>query len=139
MNALRELQTLTYDEFAQEDMIVAAAERNLQVAIQAALDIGSTILSSQDADIPKQYRDIFPALGDLGVLPPDFAARIADMAKFRNVLVHLYVEVDTTRVYQIIQSDLVDFQVFARHVSTWLLDQSDQDAQHPPPHQGEAV
>lgn len=78
VNALIELRRLTYEEFAHEHILVAAAERDLQIAIQAA------------------------------------------MAKFRNVLLHLYVEVDTTRVYHYIQSNLADFETFAHHVSTWL-------------------
>lgn len=43
MNALRSLQSLTYNEFAREHVLHAAAERDLQVAIQAALDIGEYI------------------------------------------------------------------------------------------------
>ncbi|MBN1250066.1 MAG: DUF86 domain-containing protein [Anaerolineae bacterium] len=120
MNALRELRPLTYEDFAGEHVLVAAAERDLQVAIQAALDIGSSILAGVNAGFPQTYSDIFPSLGDLGVLPADFAARLANMAKFRNVLVHLYVEVDTALVYRYIQENLEDFEVFARYVSTWL-------------------
>jgi len=42
------------------------------------------------------------------------------MAKFRNVLVHLYLEVDRQRVYQYLQENLDDFETFARYVGEWL-------------------
>lgn len=42
------------------------------------------------------------------------------MAKFRNVLVHLYLEVDLRRVYRYLQESLEDFEQFACYVSEWL-------------------
>jgi uncharacterized protein YutE (UPF0331/DUF86 family) len=42
------------------------------------------------------------------------------MAKFRNVLVHLYLEVDLRRVYRYLQENLDDFEAFARYVGEWL-------------------
>ena len=38
-----------------------------------------------------------PFLAEAGVIPSDLARRLVVMAKFRNVLVHLYLEVDLTR------------------------------------------
>jgi len=127
VSALRKLRPLTYDEFAREHILVGSAERDFQVAIQAALDIGSLILAQQSARLPGEYKDIFPALADIGVLPAEFAQRLATMARFRNVLVHLYLEVDLQRVYRYLQENLGDFEDFARHVSEWLAGQADQD------------
>ena len=42
------------------------------------------------------------------------------MAKFRNVLVHLYLDVDRKLIYRYLQENLGDFETFARHVSEWL-------------------
>ena len=124
MNALRELGPLTYDEFAREHVLVGSAERDFQIAIQAALDIGSVILSDQAVWVPGAYKDIFPKLAEIGVLPPEFAQRLVGMAKFRNVLVHLYLEVDLQRVYRYLQENLDDFETFARYVGEWLQTQA---------------
>ncbi len=120
VNALRKLRPLTYDEFAREHVLVGSAEHDFQVAIQAALDVASIILADQSATLPKEYKDIFPALAEIGVLPADFAQKLVSMAKFRNVLVHLYLEVDLKRVYRYLQENLDDFETFARYVSEWL-------------------
>jgi uncharacterized protein YutE (UPF0331/DUF86 family) len=127
VNALRELRPLTYDEFAHEHVLAASAERDFQVAIQAALDIGSIILADQQVMIPKRYSDVFPALAEIGVLPADFAQKLVSMAKFRNVLVHLYLEVDLKRVYRYLQENLNDFETFARYVSAWLQERAAED------------
>jgi len=120
VSALRKLRPLTYEEFAREHILVASVERDFQVAIQAALDVASMILADRSAMLPKEYKDIFPALAEIGVLPLDFAQRLVGMAKFRNVLVHLYLGVDLQRVYGYLQESLADFETFARHVSEWL-------------------
>lgn len=42
------------------------------------------------------------------------------MAKFCNVLVHLYLEIEVQRLYQYIQHDLDDFDQFAQYVGDSL-------------------
>ena len=69
MNVLKELQNLTFDEFAVDHILNAS---------------------------------------------------IVGMAKFRNVLVHLYLEVDLQKVYYYLQNDLEDFERYMRYVSEYL-------------------
>ncbi|MGC8877667.1 MAG: type VII toxin-antitoxin system HepT family RNase toxin [Anaerolineae bacterium] len=117
---MKKLGTLTYDEFAREHILVSAAERDLQVAIQATLDVASMILADQTTTLPKEYKDFFPALAEIGVLPADFAQKLVGMAKFRNILVHLYIDVDLRRLYRYLQENLSDFEAFAHYVSEWI-------------------
>ena len=101
-------------------MLHASAERDFQVAIQAAIDIGSTLLAGVSTQVPESYRDIFLELAEVGILPRAFAEQLAQMAQFRNVLVHLYLEVDLRKVYQYLQHNLGDLEQFARYVSEYL-------------------
>ena len=64
MNALQELQRLTYEEFAREHVLVGSAERDFQVAIQAALDVGAYLLAELSVQTPMDYKDIFPKLAE---------------------------------------------------------------------------
>jgi len=59
-------------------------------------------------------------MGDAGILPPDFAARIAPMGGFRNVLVHMYLVVDPRKVYDFVQHNLDDLEQYVVHVSRFL-------------------
>lgn len=120
MNALRELGEAPLEEFAATFFLHAAAERGFQVAIQSALDIGAILLAEAGTDIPAEYRDIFPKLAEIGVLPETLAARLVAMAKFRNVLVHLYLEIEVERLYQYIQNNLDDFGEFSQHVGEYI-------------------
>lgn len=119
---LKSLQTLTYDEFAGDVIIQDAVERQLQIAIQAAIDVGSMILAAESTQIPTTYKEIFAQMADIGVIPSDFSQKLMKMAGFRNVLVHLYTVIDTERVYQYMQSDLGDFELFVKYVGQYLAD-----------------
>ncbi len=68
------------------------------IAVQAAIDIGEQIIAERRFDRPGSYREIFELLGARGVLEPDLAARLASLAAFRNVLVHVYWKLDRDRV-----------------------------------------
>lgn len=102
---------MTYEEFIKNYLYTDTAKHNFQTAIQAALDIASIILADQSARLPKEYKDIFPALAEIGVLPADFAHKLVGMARFRNVLVHLYLEVDLHRLYRYLQEGLDDLDL----------------------------
>jgi uncharacterized protein YutE (UPF0331/DUF86 family) len=120
IKALKELQTLSYEEFAREHVLHGSAERDFQVAIQAALDIGAYLLADAGVQVPSEYQQVFRALGQIEVLPQAFADKLVGMAKFRNVLVHLYLEVDLQKVYYYLQNNLDDFELFAKHVSDYI-------------------
>lgn len=76
VNALRELGEAPLETFASTFFLHAAAERDFQVAIQSALDIGAILLSEASTDIPTEYRDIFPKLAEIGVLPEALAQSV---------------------------------------------------------------
>ena len=120
LSLLRQFQGMSYAEFAANSVFTGAAERNLQVAIQSAIDIAQYLLSQLMAAQPSDYADVFVKLGEAGVVPSDFAKRLAELARFRNVLVHLYLEVDTRRVHHYLQHNLDDFEQFARYVAAFV-------------------
>lgn len=94
-------------------------ERGLQLCSQNALDIATHLAASGGRDAP-DYASAIDALGDLGVLPGDFARRFRAIAGFRNILVHGYLHVDASRLYQLLNAGLDDFADFARFVEGHL-------------------
>jgi len=53
------------------------------------------------------------------------AERLAEMATFRDLLVHRYAEVDNVRVYQILRQRLVDVEEFLSEISKTLAEEND--------------
>ncbi|MCL6639266.1 MAG: DUF86 domain-containing protein [Firmicutes bacterium] len=110
---------------ATSGKLLFSAGRFLQLAIETTFNTGNHILSTHNFEAPKDYSDIFLILGRHNVLPDGFAAGPANMARFRNRLVHLYRDIDTARVYTIIQTKLGDFEEFKRHVLEFLAKEED--------------
>lgn len=86
----------------------------LLLAIETLLDLGSHVISSEGYAPPAGYADIFRVLRDEGLLEDQLAGRLMAMARFRNVLVHLYGDVDEARVLEILRGSLDDLDGFVR-------------------------
>ncbi|MEO7804759.1 MAG: DUF86 domain-containing protein [Actinomycetota bacterium] len=116
---LRELREAGRDAFKQDVHRQAEAERHLQLAIQAALDICGHIVAESSAEVPEDYRTCFGALAKLQVLDDDLAQRLGLAAGLRNILVHAYLEIDPAQIWSHID-DLDDLEAFSRAVLAHL-------------------
>lgn len=117
---LHELGQLPEAEFLTDYRNTESAKYLLIVATEAAIDLCNHIVARQGGRAPQDYADCFAILADLKVIKPNLAKRLKQMARFRNLLVHLYWRVDNQRVYQIIQNDLGDLDAFRQQVSAWV-------------------
>ena len=87
-------------------------EHTLQLAIQAALDVSSHLVSDLRLGEPRSNRELFELLAKAGVLPMELSAPLQAMAGFRNILVHGYEEVDLAIVRDVLERHLVDLDRF---------------------------
>jgi uncharacterized protein YutE (UPF0331/DUF86 family) len=76
-----------------------ATERLLQLSIQICIDLAAQVVSEQSAPPPSSYSDVFKILGDKGVISGEIAERLGNAARQRNLLVHLYMEIDDRAVF----------------------------------------
>ncbi|HEX9669176.1 MAG TPA: DUF86 domain-containing protein [Thermoanaerobaculia bacterium] len=61
---------------------------------------------------PESYRDAFRLAAEHGLLPADLAASLQEAAGMRNVLVHLYEQIDLEILRASIEPALRDFHQF---------------------------
>ncbi|HLF27044.1 MAG TPA: DUF86 domain-containing protein [Anaerolineae bacterium] len=120
LRRLRELGQLSEDAFLSDFRNTESAKYLLIVAAEAAIDVCNHIVARRGGQAPRDYADCFGILAELKVIVPDLAERLKRMARFRNLIVHLYWEVDNRRVHQIIQQDLDDLDVFRRQIAAAL-------------------
>jgi len=103
-----------------DPLIYGNAERYLQLAIQAVLDISHHVVADRNLPLPADSKSLFELLTRQKVVSKRLAGKLADMAGFRNVLVHEYLEIDRHRVYRALTTDLRDFESFVRAVTRLL-------------------
>ncbi len=97
-----------------------SVEHGLQLAVQIVIDVGNHILASMGENQIEDYTDVIDRLGATGILPVDFAKEIRDMAGFRNILVHEYIQVDLQVVSDVVDHRLGDFAEFIAYISEYL-------------------
>lgn len=88
----------------------------LQTAIQAMVDVASTIVSAERLPEPETNADLFARLAQAGWIPAEQAVVYRRVVAFRNILVHRYVDVDPAIVRSIVERHLDDLLAFVRAV-----------------------
>jgi len=96
---LEPLREKRIEDFFSDANLRAIVERNLEVAAQSCIDIGNRIISIEQAEKPQDYYGALIRLGEIGILPMEFAEKFAPIAGFRNILIHDYLEIEWGEVY----------------------------------------
>lgn len=117
---LAEYGTRPREEFLASQEAVDAAKYRLLVAVEAAIDMCTHLAARLAHTTPDGYAQCFQVLAAANILPADLAERLGRMARFRNLLVHLYAEVDDGRVWEILRYDLKDLEQYLSAVGNTL-------------------
>lgn len=118
-----ELETILQygqQEYLQSDLYRAASERELHVAIQAMIDIGTHLIAQHHWGAPETYSESMRILGQKKILDADFAARLVQLVKLRNVIIHMYLELDSVRLFTSLSSIVSDLRKFVRVLRDYL-------------------
>ena len=115
---LARLETLSRAEFLVSTTEQHAVERELQIVIEACLDIGHHVISREGLRRPGDYREVFAVLHEAGIIETALGRRLEDMASFRNRLVHGYLDLEPGRVYDMAQNELADVEAFVASIVT---------------------
>lgn len=109
------------EKFVKDENLNAAAERSLQVAIQACIDIANHLVSALGLERPsKETAEVFTSLAQEDIVPEKFVQTMKKITGYRNVLVHDYLKVDPHITYQNIQKRLPDLAKFAQYIEEFL-------------------
>ena len=108
------------EAFLEDLVLVDSVKYRLLVVIEACISICSHITTRAFNKAPEGYADCFFVLGEVGVIHADLAQRLSEMARFRNMLVHIYREIDDKRLYIIITKDFDDVELFLSEIGDFI-------------------
>lgn len=112
LKQIREFSGVSIDEYKSDWKSQRIVERTLQMLIETCADIANHIISDRNMRIPTGYSDTFRVLLENNVIDENLFAVMEKMAKFRNIVVHQYEEVDAEIVIIILRKHLGDFVRF---------------------------
>jgi uncharacterized protein YutE (UPF0331/DUF86 family) len=117
---LRGFRRYRRDQFLREPAVHHLAERYLHLACECVLDIAHHVIAASGLALPATYKEAIDALQGNGLIDEELAIRLKDWMGFRNVLVHLYLEIDHARTHRAIEQDLPDLERFAAAMAKLL-------------------
>lgn len=114
-----------YQSISIEELRMDRDKRNMVlhsmlISIQSAIDIATYVIAEKGLRKPSTYRETFEILEEGQIISEDLANDLSDLAGFRNVLVHIYWELDLDVIYGILQNDLEVLMTFKKIVKELL-------------------
>jgi len=94
LKALEPIKEMSRDEYLRDLYKRKATERLLQELIEAAIDINTHMVVGSECAPPDDYYQSFIRAGELGILSPGLAEKLAPSAGLGNRLVHEYDGID---------------------------------------------
>jgi len=91
---LGEVASLSLEDYMKSADSQVIAERELEVAIEALLDVSNSVISAMSWRTPASYRDVAAVLYENSVVTMEEAEELGELAGLRNILVRLYADVD---------------------------------------------
>jgi len=98
---------------------VHIAERILQLIVDTMSDVNIHILEAKGRPY-EGTESSFVTLGELGVLPVDFAEKLAPVVGLRNIIVHRYEKLDADLFLQSLYSNNDDFKKYVVYISDFI-------------------
>jgi len=108
LNRLHKFREVSLKEFLDNRDLQDIASFRLIVATEAAIDICLHLVSKLLQKVPEDYAGCFRLLGENGIISDELAQGLVKMARFRNLLVHQYWDIDYAQVYSIITGPSLD-------------------------------
>lgn len=113
---LRDLRSLSENErtrFLADRGLQAQAERWLQLSAESAIDLAHHLIADRGWKTPASYREAFEILRAERVLDAQLSEQMQGWAGLRNILTHLYLEVDHSRLHEILAGELDQLERYA--------------------------
>ncbi len=120
VSELEPFRTYTFEQYTSNYFIRRTGERLIQLIVENMVDINSLLILGYNHAPPKDYFTSFTILGELGILPPDFASELASSTGMRNRIVHEYDKIENRIVFESIPKLLDMVMVYTGLINNFL-------------------
>jgi len=102
LNYLKEFGEYDLDKLAKDFLKLAVTERLLERIVIRATDINNHLIAElgEGTEEIRGYADTFQRLVNFKIYSQDLAEKLAEDAKFRNILVHEYNNIDKDLIHK---------------------------------------
>jgi uncharacterized protein YutE (UPF0331/DUF86 family) len=108
-------------EFWSDERNLHTVLHLLLIALEAMGQLCAHILARAAQKAPASFAECMEGLQELGVVDEALAGQLTRMARFRNLVVHRYWQVDPSRVLTYARENLDDFDAYLAAVEQYLI------------------
>ncbi|MPZ71228.1 MAG: DUF86 domain-containing protein [Actinobacteria bacterium] len=120
VKAIRQSTERPDEDLHSDNDALPAMKYRLVVAIETTIDIADHIIASEGMRPAQSFADSFAALEEGGWVDGDLAGALQEAARFRNLLVHQYADVDDDRVVETARTRLNDLETYCTTIARRL-------------------
>jgi uncharacterized protein YutE (UPF0331/DUF86 family) len=124
LKRLEKIKEVNKDEFLKNRDLQDIASYRLLVAIESALSLCYHVSAKKLKKAPGEYAECFILLADEEIISCDLSEKLKKMARFRNMLVHMYWKIEYEVVFDILQDSLDDLRQFSNAITALLKPQN---------------
>jgi uncharacterized protein YutE (UPF0331/DUF86 family)/predicted nucleotidyltransferase len=116
ISILRDLGKTKREEFTADFHVYGLAERYLQIAIEACLQICGILVASLGLRRPEGYHELLSIVAAQQIIPNPLAFRLEILTNLRDVLVHDPSTLNHDLLYDYIQQRIDDLEAFVKTI-----------------------
>ena len=120
INKLKNYTSVSKEEFLKDKKNVDATKYQIIRAFEASFSICNHLCAKVLRKSPATYSECFELLAENKIIPNNLGKKFANIAKFRNIIIHLYWEVDDNEVYRNVKNGYKDFQIFVKEIKKFI-------------------
>jgi len=121
LSQLSQYGDITISDYYSDWKIQRIVERTLQMMIETCINVATHIISDRKYRVPKSYADTFKVLFENEVIGKELYDSLDKMAKFRNIVVHDYDDIDAEIVISILKNNINDFPKYKDAIVNFLI------------------
>jgi uncharacterized protein YutE (UPF0331/DUF86 family) len=88
---------------------------------QDVIDLAALMIALEGRVPPAEASERLVVLGEMGLISSALSSRLVRMARCRNVLAHVYEELDLIRLYRFAGEEVQDIDAFIQTVKAYLV------------------
>lgn len=124
LKKLEEKASLPLEEYLASEDAQLVVERKFQTATESCVNIGNHLIAALGLELAEDYASVFRILAKSGVISKELGERMADMARFRNLLVRGYWKIDHEKVYKNMLDRIKTLHLFMHEIVKFLKSES---------------
>lgn len=120
LRELKKVKTASFEEYKSNPATKRSCERLIQLIIESAADINSSVIIGLKDFPPRDYYDTFIKAGEVELISSELSKKLAPWAGLRNRIVHEYAEIKDRLVFEKVEPTIENFAEYVRQVEKFI-------------------